>query len=68
MDVQALEANYIEGTPYVGAEVRMKPGPGGNRGEFSAWEVQNARKRWSIKESFPVWSGAVAAAGDLVLY
>ena len=35
---QGLEANYIAGTPYVGAEVKMKPGPGGNRGEFSAWD------------------------------
>jgi PQQ-dependent dehydrogenase (methanol/ethanol family) len=68
MDVQTMEANYIAGTPYVGAEVKMKPGPGGNRGEFSAWDVQNARKRWSIKENFPVWSGAVATAGKLVFY
>jgi lanthanide-dependent methanol dehydrogenase len=68
MDWQGLDANYIAGTPYVGAEVKMKPGPGGNRGEFSAWDVQNARKRWSIKESFPVWSGAVATAGNVVFY
>jgi PQQ-dependent dehydrogenase (methanol/ethanol family) len=68
MDVQTMEANYIAGTPYVGAEVKMKPGPGGNRGEVSAWDVQNARKRWSIKENFPVWSGAVATAGNLVFY
>jgi len=30
MDWQSLEANYIAGTPYVGANVKMKPGPGGN--------------------------------------
>src|SRR3954453_13516389 len=68
MDWQSLEANYIAGTPYVGAEVKMKPGPGGHRGEFSAWDVQNARKRWSIKENFPVWSGVVATAGNVVFY
>jgi alcohol dehydrogenase (cytochrome c) len=68
MDWQSLEANYIAGTPYVGAEVKMKPGPGGNRGEFSGWDVQNARKRWSIKENFPVWSGVVATAGNVVFY
>jgi PQQ-dependent dehydrogenase (methanol/ethanol family) len=68
MDIQTMEANYIAGTPYVGANVKMKAGPGGNRGEFSAWDVQNARKRWSIKENFPVWSGAVATAGNLVFY
>jgi lanthanide-dependent methanol dehydrogenase len=68
MDWQSMEANYIAGTPYVGAEVKMKPGPGGNRGEFSAWDVQNARKRWSIKENFPLWSGVVATAGNVVFY
>jgi len=68
MDIQTMEANYIAGTPYVGAQVKMKPGPGGNRGEFSAWDVQNARKRWSIKENFPVWSGVVTTAGNLVFY
>jgi PQQ-dependent dehydrogenase (methanol/ethanol family) len=68
MDEQLLEANYIAGTPYVVAEVKMKPGPGGNRGKFSAWDVQNARKKWAIKESFPVWSGALATAGNVVFY
>jgi PQQ-dependent dehydrogenase (methanol/ethanol family) len=68
MDEQLLEANYIAGTPYVGAEVKMKPGPGGNRGELSAWDVQNARKKWAIKENFPVWSGVVATAGNVVFY
>jgi glucose dehydrogenase len=46
----------------------MKPGPGGNRGELSAWDVQNARKKWAIKENFPVWSGVVATAGNVVFY
>jgi lanthanide-dependent methanol dehydrogenase len=60
--------SYIAGTPYVGAEVKMKPGPGGNRGEFDAWDVAAAKKTWSIKENFPVWSGALATAGDVVFY
>ncbi len=30
-----LEVNYIAGTPYVGAEVKMKPGPGGHRGAMT---------------------------------
>lgn len=32
MDMEGLEANYIAGTPYVGASVKMYAGPGGNRG------------------------------------
>src|SRR5690606_24143724 len=38
MDVQSMEANYIEGTPYVGMEVVMHAGPGGNRGAYTAWD------------------------------
>ena len=33
MDYEGLEANYIAGTPYVGANVKMYAGPGGHRGE-----------------------------------
>jgi len=66
MDFEGVEASYIAGTPYVGANVRMYAGPGGNRGEFIAWDPVNRRKAWSIKEEFPVWSGVVATAGDVV--
>jgi alcohol dehydrogenase (cytochrome c) len=68
MDVGLIEPNYIAGTPYLGAEVRMKAGPGGHRGEFDAWDIVAQKKRWSIKERFPVWSPALATAGDVVFY
>ncbi|HEX3684178.1 MAG TPA: methanol/ethanol family PQQ-dependent dehydrogenase [Bryobacteraceae bacterium] len=65
---QGLQANYIAGTPYVGMNVRMYAGPGGNRGEFSAWDPAQAKTVWAVKEMFPAWSGAVATAGDVVFY
>jgi PQQ-dependent dehydrogenase (methanol/ethanol family) len=68
MDWQNLEANYISGTPYVGADVRMKPGPGGNRGVLTAWDPVRQAAAWAIKEDLPLWSGALATAGDLVFY
>src|SRR5688572_6625011 len=68
MDFEALEANYIAGTPYVGADVRMYAGPGGHRGEFIAWDPVGRRKVWSISEKFPVWSGVVVTAGDVAFY
>jgi PQQ-dependent dehydrogenase (methanol/ethanol family) len=67
-DAETYQTSYIAGTPYVGADVKMKPGPGGHRGEFSAWDPVARRKAWSIKEHFPVWSGALATAGDVVFY
>ena len=30
MDEEEVQPNYIAGTPYVGMNVRMYPGPGGN--------------------------------------
>jgi lanthanide-dependent methanol dehydrogenase len=46
----------------------MKPGPGGHRGEMSAWDPVARKAAWVIKESFPVWSGALATGGDVVFY
>jgi PQQ-dependent dehydrogenase (methanol/ethanol family) len=68
MDEEATEANYVAGTPYVGANVRYKPGPGGLRGQFTAWDPVHAKKSWAVQENFPVWSGALATAGDVVFY
>ncbi|MER8442918.1 methanol/ethanol family PQQ-dependent dehydrogenase [Mesorhizobium sp. M1066] len=68
MDEEGVEVNYIAGTPYVGMNVRMIPGPGGNRGAFTAWDVAAAKPAWVLKENFPVWSGTVVTAGDVVFY
>jgi PQQ-dependent dehydrogenase (methanol/ethanol family) len=68
MDFEGAEANYIAGTPYVGANVKMYAGPGGHRGEVTAWDPVQGRAVWKLKENFPVWSGALATAGDLVFY
>ena len=68
MDYEPLEANYIAGTPYVGANVRMYAGPGGHRGELIAWDVASRRKAWSVREKYPIWSGTVVTAGDVLFY
>ncbi len=68
MDWESVEANYIAGTPYIGANVRFYAGPGGHRGELTAWDPVAARPAWKIRERFPVWSGALATAGDVVFY
>jgi PQQ-dependent dehydrogenase (methanol/ethanol family) len=68
MDFEGLEANYIAGTPYVGANVVYRPGPGGNQGVMSAWDPVGKREVWSVPEKYPAWSGAVVTAGDVVFY
>ena len=68
MDEEGIEANYIAGTPYIGANVRYYAGPGGFQGELMAWDPIAARKVWTVTDKFPLWSGTVATAGDLVFY
>jgi PQQ-dependent dehydrogenase (methanol/ethanol family) len=69
MDFLATKANYIAGTPYLGASVKMYPGPGGYQGELVAWDIANNRKAWGVKdEKFPVYSGVLATGGDVVFY
>ena len=68
MDWTDMVVSYIVGTPYVGANVHMKPGPGGHRGELTAWDPVKRSPAWVVKERFPIWSGTVATAGDLVFY
>jgi len=67
-DAEMTQTGYIAGTPYVGAIIKMKPGPGGHRGRVTAWDPAAAKARWVIDEDLPVWSGALATAGDLVFY
>jgi glucose dehydrogenase len=68
MDMGVKNANYIPGTPFVGADVKMYAGPGGNRGVFTAWDPVARRKVFEIKEDLPLWSPALATAGGIVFY
>lgn len=69
MDYMGTAVNYIPGTPYLGASVRMYPGPGGYQGELIAWDVAQRKKVWSLKETdFPVYSGVLTTGGDVAFY
>jgi PQQ-dependent dehydrogenase (methanol/ethanol family) len=68
MDEEGLEANYIAGTPYIGASLRYYAGPGGNEGELMAWDPIAGKKVWTIADKYPIWSGTVVTAGDLVFF
>jgi PQQ-dependent dehydrogenase (methanol/ethanol family) len=68
MDYEGVEVKYSAGQPYVGAIVRMYPGPGGNRGAFVAWDPTTGTKKWEIKENLAAYGGALATAGGVVFY
>jgi PQQ-dependent dehydrogenase (methanol/ethanol family) len=67
-DEEDLAVNYIAGTPYVGADVKMYFGHGGYGGVFTAWDPVAGKEVWSIPDRFPVWGGALSTAGDVVFY
>lgn len=68
MSWEASEAAYIVGTPYIGASIPYTPGGDGHLGAFIAWDAVRGRKVWEIREKYPVWSGSVVTAGDVVFY
>jgi alcohol dehydrogenase (cytochrome c) len=68
MDYEGVEVKYSAGQPYVGAIVRMFPGPGGNRGRFIAWDPTVGKVKWEIKENLAAYGGALTTAGGIVFY
>jgi PQQ-dependent dehydrogenase (methanol/ethanol family) len=69
MDYEGTTVNYIAGTPYLGASVRMYPGPGGYQGDLIAWDVAKRKEVWGIKDkTLPVYAGVLSTGGDLVFY
>jgi lanthanide-dependent methanol dehydrogenase len=68
MDYEGVEVKYQVGQPYVGAIVRMFPGPGGNRGRFIAWDPRQGKVVWEDKENLASYGGALATAGGVVFY
>jgi PQQ-dependent dehydrogenase (methanol/ethanol family) len=67
-DATPGQVSYIAGTPYVGMDIKMYAGPGGFRGFFTAWDPVAGKPAWQLQEHFPVWSGALVTAGDVVFY
>jgi alcohol dehydrogenase (cytochrome c) len=68
MDVTDIEASYIPSSPFDGMDMKRYPAPGGNLGEFIAWNPVTGKKVWGIKEIYMTMSGVLATAGDVVFY
>jgi PQQ-dependent dehydrogenase (methanol/ethanol family) len=68
MDYKAFAVKYKSGFPYVGAIVKMFPGPGGNRGAVIAWDPSDGKIVWTNPEKFPAWSGTLTTAGGVSFY
>ena len=67
-DFEPLKAIYIQGAPFMGNNNIFGPGKGPNGGELVAWNASTGQKAWGVEETFPVYSGVLATAGNLVFY
>ncbi len=68
MDYKAFAVKYKSGFPFVGAIVKMYPGPGGNRGAVIAWDPIKGEVVWTDKERFPAWGGTLTTKGGVAFY
>jgi PQQ-dependent dehydrogenase (methanol/ethanol family) len=68
MDMEPRDTSYMSGTPFIGANLRMKTPPGFSRGALIAWDVSSAKPAWTVAEGFPVEGGVLATAGGVVFY
>jgi PQQ-dependent dehydrogenase (methanol/ethanol family) len=69
MDYEPFKVSYTAGQPFVGATLSMYPPTGdANLGNFIAYDANTGKIAWSDPETFSVWSGALATAGNVVAY
>jgi len=68
MDMEPREANFMRGTPFTGANLRMTAPAGRSRGALIAWDVAAGKAAWTADENFPVESGVLATESDVVFY
>jgi len=68
MDYKAFAVKYKSGFPFVGAIVKMYPGPGGYRGAVIAWDPNDGHIVWSDHERFPAWGGVLTTKSGIAFY
>jgi PQQ-dependent dehydrogenase (methanol/ethanol family) len=68
MDIEGRNANYIQGTAFVGANVRVSYETVGPGGEILAWDLGARKATWRVQERFPIASDVLATAGGVVFY
>ncbi|GBG15843.1 methanol dehydrogenase [Novimethylophilus kurashikiensis] len=73
-NLHPIKANYIAGTPYMGADTQfspdwLDPAAGTMRpfGELIAWKPDGSIA-WTVPETVPLFSGTLATAGNVVFY
>ncbi len=70
ISIMGQGANWLVGVPYTG--FATIPGDQftspGSPGTLVAWNAATGTAAWSINEPYPLWSGVLTTAGNLVVY
>ena len=67
MDLEPRPANYIQGTPYTGANVRLLLDHA-DAGAVIGWNVAARKSSWESAEQWPVLGGTLTTESGLVFY
>lgn len=67
MDLEDRSANYIQGTPFIGANVRVNSNSAA-RGELVAWNIVARKAVWRIPERLPIAADTLVTRGGVVFY
>jgi glucose dehydrogenase len=68
MDMEPRNTTYMPGTPFMGANLRLKAQAGWSRGALIAWDLEAKKPAWAVAQTFPVVGGVLATAGGTVFY
>lgn len=68
MDLEVKPASYMRGTPFLGANLRLKPARGVPAGALIAWNVEAGAALWTRDEPFPLTGEPLATPAGLVVY
>ncbi len=63
-----VQANYIAGTAFLAISVPNGFTSPGAQGTLVAWNAGTGSAAWSVNEPYPLWSGVMTTAGNLVMY
>lgn len=67
MSIELIESKFVAGQPWMGA-TNIKEGTGDHRGAIAAYDPLTGKVNWYKKESFPIASGLLVTAKNLLFY
>jgi len=68
MDIEPRQANFIAGTPFIGANIRVKLSPEGTAAGLIGWSLDERKPLWRIDEALPLAGDPLVTESGIVFY